>query len=379
MANVPNEVRGIGNELATTLSGSMTSNTTSMTLADATGFSASGGYVIIDEGVVGKEEVVYIESITGNTCTISTNGRGLEGTTGVSHDVGATVTDIIVANHINGPRTAYLVEHDDAGTHKQIASAIVMSGTTASSSNKVADAGVIEPGWIPADETWVYASADAPTFTFTIAGVDKTTKYYPGMKVKLTQTTAKYFIITAVAFSTDTTITLYGGTDYVLANAAITVPTFSLGKSPAGFPLDPMKWSVSVTDVTQRAQASPVSGTWYNLGTISITIPIGIWRVNYQVAGQTNDTNSSAGEVFTTLSTANNSESDVDFTCWMFGSFGSGLAASIVHTVNRDKFLTLAAKTQYFLNTKTTTANIDNLFNRNELSKLLIKATCVYL
>lgn len=40
-------------------------------------------------------------------------------------------------------------------------------------------------GWIPAEETWTYASADDPTFTFTISG-DKTGKYSVGMKIKLT-------------------------------------------------------------------------------------------------------------------------------------------------------------------------------------------------
>jgi len=66
-------------------------------------------------------------------------------------------------------------------------------------------------GWLISNETWTYASADAPTFTFTISG-DKTTKYYPGQRIKLTQTTVKYFIITAVAYaSPNTTITVYGG------------------------------------------------------------------------------------------------------------------------------------------------------------------------
>lgn len=41
-------------------------------------------------------------------------------------------------------------------------------------------------GWIPAEETWTYASADDPTFTFTVAA-DVTGKYRVGMKLKLTQ------------------------------------------------------------------------------------------------------------------------------------------------------------------------------------------------
>jgi len=76
-----------------------------------------------------------------------------------------------------------------------------------------------DDGWRAAGETWTYASADDPTFTFTISG-DKTSKYSPGMRIKLTQTTVKYFIITAVSYSApNTTVTVYGGTDYDLVNA----------------------------------------------------------------------------------------------------------------------------------------------------------------
>src|SRR5690606_22909761 len=111
----------------------------------------------------------------------------------------------------------------------------------------------------------------------------KTGKYSAGMRIKLTQTTAKYFIITKVAYSDpNTTITVYGGTDYDLANAAITDPYYSQVKAPVGFPLDPSKWSVLVTDSSSRSQATPTSNQWYNLGSVSITIPIGYWVVSYK-------------------------------------------------------------------------------------------------
>lgn len=50
----------------------------------------------------------------------------------------------------------------------------------------------IRSGWITAGETWTYASADSPSFTFTISG-DKRDKYSVGMKIKLTQGSVKYF------------------------------------------------------------------------------------------------------------------------------------------------------------------------------------------
>lgn len=89
-----------------------------------------------------------------------------------------------------------------------------------------------ETGWIPSTYTWTYASAT----TFTISSVDLTSVFTKGTKLKLTQTTDKYFYVVSSAFSTNTTVTVTGGTDYTLADAAITSPYFSYVDNPRGFP-----------------------------------------------------------------------------------------------------------------------------------------------
>ena len=87
-------------------------------------------------------------------------------------------------------------------------------------------------GWIPAEETWTYASAS----TFTISG-DKTSKYQTEDKLKLTNSTAKYFRITAISYSSpNTTVTVDGFGISTLADAAITDPSFSKQDNPQGFP-----------------------------------------------------------------------------------------------------------------------------------------------
>ena len=46
----------------------------------------------------------------------------------------------------------------------------------------------------------------------------------------------KYFIVTGVGYSSpNTTLTLYGGTDYDLANSPIIEPYFSMAKAPMAF------------------------------------------------------------------------------------------------------------------------------------------------
>lgn len=49
------------------------------------------------------------------------------------------------------------------------------------------DSGAGGSGWVSANETWTFASADSPTYTFTVSG-DVTGKYSRDMKVKFNQT-----------------------------------------------------------------------------------------------------------------------------------------------------------------------------------------------
>lgn len=92
--------------------------------------------------------------------------------------------------------------------------------------------GLYVDGWIDPGETWTYASAT----TFTVPG-DQTAKYIAGVKIKLTQTTPKYFYVVSSTYGApNTTVTVTGGSDYTIANAAITSPYYSRSERPAAFP-----------------------------------------------------------------------------------------------------------------------------------------------
>jgi hypothetical protein len=90
-----------------------------------------------------------------------------------------------------------------------------------------------EDGWTADDnEPWTYASAT----TFTVTG-DQTAKFSKGTRLKLTQTTVKYFVVVASSFASGTTtVTLTGGSDYTFANAAISANSYSYAASPQGYP-----------------------------------------------------------------------------------------------------------------------------------------------
>lgn len=232
-------------------------------------------------------------------------------------------------------------------------------------------------GWVSAvEETWTYAAADSPTFTYTISG-DKTTKYQAGQRIRIKQGGGyKYFIITAVSYSApNTTVTIYGGTDYTLTNVAITDNWFSVVKAPFGFPMDPTKWSVEVTNTADNSQASPVASTWYNLGSVSINIPIGAWNVFVKATATVTRASGGSLVVSTTLSTANNSASDPNLTNFWQTSADTTLSG----TAEVSKRIVTVAKTPYYLNTSAGNSSATNIYNENSRAKMVITAVCAYL
>lgn len=80
--------------------------------------------------------------------------------------------------------------------------------------------------------TWTYASATA----FSVSG-DVTAIFTKGTRIKLTQTTVKYFVVVSSVFSTGNTIVnVTGGTDFSVANATISSNYYSYQVNPQGYP-----------------------------------------------------------------------------------------------------------------------------------------------
>lgn len=238
-----------------------------------------------------------------------------------------------------------------------------------------ASTAVTVAGWIDLSDrgTFTFNSADAPTYVLNTP-TNLTGVIPVGARFSLVQAGfGQYFIVTAI---TAATITLYGGTDYTAAAGAITQPNYSTSKVPLGFPADPTKWTVQLTDTASRAQAAPVALTWYNLGSLQIVLPIGAWRVNYQVSLQV-DSGAGEANVFGALSTVNNNASDSELIAAVRNLDSSTVSASAIETQNRDKVLSVAAKTTYFLNGMTT-AGTTIAFAGN-FAPTIVRAVCAYL
>lgn len=230
--------------------------------------------------------------------------------------------------------------------------------------------------WTLIAGTLTYLSTADPVFVATTS-VDLTGTISLGMRIRLVQTTTKYFIVVAISA---TTITLYGGTDYDLANAAISSVYYASDKAPYGFPLNPDKWTVQTNDPNDRTQSSPVMNVWYNPGSISIPIPIGVWRVYYSICIDFLRNPGTAIDMHTSLSTSNNSESDVDFSSTNYMSGASSFMEKF-DMIHREKILNLTTATTYFLITRTTGSGMNNLsfLGSSLYGTTVIRAICAYL
>jgi hypothetical protein len=188
-------------------------------------------------------------------------------------------------------------------------------------------------------------------------------------------TVNKKAIVTA---TTDTTISAYFGTDYSLANSAITNFFYSLAKNPVGFQLNPVKWTVEVSNDSILTQTSPTINAWYNKG-ISIVVPIGLWRVMYSACIGSDKTVLSRVDTQITLSTANNSSTDADFDGSIAG-YSPATNAFISATISREKFLTILAKKTFYLNIRAN-STVDNVYilGNSAYSRTLIRSVCAYL
>lgn len=244
---------------------------------------------------------------------------------------------------------------------------------------------IAQYGWFYVSDTWEYSSVDDPTGVLTVPS-DATEKYSPGMRIRfMNDGNLIYGIITAVTSTSITFLHEIDPTDsqalYLMTDNPITAIYCSTQKAPFGFPLDPDKWTVETEDTSLRSQTPADISTWYNLGSISIEIPIGVWKVGYSVVLNCSD--DSAGDyfiVYSTLSTANNSETDKDFTVkmQMNAQIGANNTSFQINT-GREKILNLSTKDTYYLNGKSSAPSLGDIKFRGNDTPTLIRAVCVYL
>lgn len=239
-------------------------------------------------------------------------------------------------------------------------------------------------GWISDSNTWSFLSADSPSFVVSVNS-NVTGTIGVGMKTQLGHLSqTKNFFVTNISVTGSTSyLNLYGGTDYSLTTGSITNPKYSMEKSPFGFSIDPAKWTVETSTTSECSKTNPTASVWYGGSELSATgpslsIPIGAWRVEYFVNAYGAD-NAAPLNCFVTLSTANNTESDIDFTSFLAVFLPSASASNTVYApTTKAKFLNLNSKTTYYANVMTSNTQ-DSIGINGSIAKAFIRAICAYL
>ena len=245
----------------------------------------------------------------------------------------------------------------------------------------------LSSGWISASETWVYASVDNPTGVITISG-NVTTKYSLGMRIKFTNATnVIYGIITAISYSSPNTTMKFlheiDPTDslalHLMANSAITANYYSNVKAPFGFPLSPDKWSVTRKSTANLEQATPTANTYYNLGSLSLAVPIGDFKISFTCSMYGYDGNENIYDQYTVLSTANNTRSDAELSHRLFSKATGATGMELSSAVYKEKQISLTSKTTYYLNSMTPRSTQNTIGVQGAWGTTVINATCAYL
>lgn len=250
------------NGFATTTSGSVSSGATTVGLNSVAGYSNGdvGVFVIDPTDATKKQTFTGIIDTSGVqvTSVVWTSG------TNQSHANGATVVDYVTATHMGMMSKGILVAHDQTGVHKSGATyaSPVLSGSVTGTYTLAGTPTITSPtistptiktfnGWQSGSGTWSYVSST----TITVPSADAACMGV-GTKVWITQTTSKYFNVTAVS---GTTVTLSSPSGSTVANAAITSPYFSNSASPYGFPTSSAYIEIGRATLTGSADTITIS------------------------------------------------------------------------------------------------------------------------
>ena len=238
-----------------TLASDIADSSTSMTLTTGNFGTPSGEQMlVIDPDVSSKREIVKC-AIDGTAVT--SIDRAQDGTAAVAHTSGAKIIMAWTKSHHEALK-------DGTDLNDNIITAAKL------------DANLLA-GWLLLAASGTRVS----NTSFTVSG-DVTDQIAVGDKLKITDTTTKYLYVTAATYEApNTTITVTGGTDYVVDGNPTNI-YYSKATSPVGFPTW-FNYTTSITpggsmtysSVTQVArfmmQGSSVTLNIYATGTIGGT------------------------------------------------------------------------------------------------------------
>lgn len=187
--------------------------------------------------------------------------------------------------------------------------------------------------------------------------------------------TTEYGIVTAAAFSTNTTLTVQVPEGYALpTTGGVSAVSYSINKIPFGFPIDPAKWTITTTSANDRTTAS----TSYTTLTDTIVVPIGVWNLSYKATAMVFVTATSTLRGWLTLSSDASTETHSKLTANVLSRDASAAAQSLAgSTVTPSTVVSLAASTTFTLIGKVSAGTIQ--VEGSTSTPTIFEAVCAYL
>jgi hypothetical protein len=175
----------------------------------------------------------------------------------------------------------------------------------------------------------------------------------------------EYAIITKVAYSTNTTVTVQVPEGCAIpTSGGISASYYSMQRSPFGMPVSTDRWMI--TSVNRAGGNSSVAtATWANISSQNITVPVGSWNLAYKVTIYVGSGGGAGIGMNTTLSTATNTESNGKFTIRSETPGNTTQGPSNAHTLYPEP-LTVSSATVYYLNSSHTVGSTQPLYNFGE-------------
>ena len=173
---------------------------------------------------------------------------------------------------------------------------------------------------------------------------------------------------------TATTIKIYCGTDFAIANTTISNPKFAIMKNPLNFNANPDKWTIKTEITSNYYVASPSNAVYYGATPLPIYVPVGLWELSYQVGVQLTATVSQYCSA--NLSTSNTIlENNGGFT----DNQSLPVAGLIAKRFRASKIVNLNTAKWYYFMFKNDTAYTALYITGSPTSTSSVQAVCAYL
>jgi hypothetical protein len=302
---------------------------------------ATGSYTMID----GQNVPANVSRAgTNPTALIQAGNLEIGGTNGGTLPFQGKIAQVAIFSTKIAQATiqGFFITHSFAGNESSLVSAY-------SFNNTINDLNTTNANNLTAQGSAVATNADSP---------------FGGNGNGTISSTLDYGIITKVTASTLTIQMAEGCT--IPTSGGVSAMSYSTYKAPYLFPAQRGKWTVGSIINFQTTQAAAVAGTWYNVGSHQLTIPVGEWQGTYMNSPLVNATTS--GVLYTTLSTGAATETNIEFTT---ESYYNGTA--IVGAPRfRSRPISLSAATLHYLNLKQTNGTGVTIYNYESSNSVAI-------